>query len=312
MLSGCERNTRRITCCCSALVTPACGEVGSSGTAEGSAYSRLSASWNVVPRPSPSELMLSSESLCMARIDWVMEMPRPVPPLPCIWPAPTCVKTRPRLSVRTSLSESPIPSSMIAMLMRAKSALSHGAPSHARNWMRPPRSVNLSAFDTPLLRHCCSRRLSPMNAALTSVSSTTACTSCTPFSSVSPSNVAYVSASSRASVKGWWTRTSRPMSMRSKSSMSDTMHSISVEHAHSASMLLCTASLASGVAPSMRTSILVTLRMESSGERRSCITTRMSFERASAAACATRSSDSRTASVLASSRRLAAATSTCV
>mmetsp|Transcript_16365 Transcript_16365/g.47708 ORF Transcript_16365/g.47708 Transcript_16365/m.47708 type:complete len:241 (+) Transcript_16365:1237-1959(+) len=97
-------------------------------------------------------------------------------------------------------------------------------------------------------------------------------------------NVVFASSSRRFRRKGPGTRTSLPLSMRSKSSMSDTMFSMMVVHV--VSMVTACSPWGSrarvdrsGSCPS----ISATFLHASSGLRRSCITTRMSFDLASLA-----------------------------
>mmetsp|Transcript_24618 Transcript_24618/g.66945 ORF Transcript_24618/g.66945 Transcript_24618/m.66945 type:complete len:432 (-) Transcript_24618:11-1306(-) len=101
--------------------------------------------------------------------------------------------------------------------------------------------------------------------------------------------------SSWSTVKGLCTRTRRPLSMRSKSRTSLMMFSAVVAQWRSASTCLHTASSAESAAQTCFFKNSPTFRMVRRGERRSCITTRMSLDRAAMAVsawCARRYSSS--------------------
>mmetsp|Transcript_24070 Transcript_24070/g.62012 ORF Transcript_24070/g.62012 Transcript_24070/m.62012 type:complete len:270 (-) Transcript_24070:636-1445(-) len=261
-----------------------------------------------------------------------MVMPRPVPPRPCICPRPTCVNASLPLSLAWSSALRPTPVSLtssthvasgaggerLAAASGAAVASSVSTPSwlpcsrHALTVTSPPASVNLSALLMPLLRHCCRRRTSPTRPsapwappgdAMSSVRSLTS------FESAIPLKVC-VAASRRALTgKGLRTSTSRPESMRSKSSMSETMCCMSSEHVlsdrtHSAP----SASLSSVPVPVCTSpSKLAALLTDSKGLRRSCITMRMSRLRAALAASAVLSWSSFSASLRARRYRSATA-----
>mmetsp|Transcript_3766 Transcript_3766/g.11191 ORF Transcript_3766/g.11191 Transcript_3766/m.11191 type:complete len:206 (-) Transcript_3766:85-702(-) len=201
--------------------------------------------------------MLSVELLCMARSWRAMPMPRPVPPFPCSWPFPTCLNSPPSAKVATSSSVMPRPSSRTETRMqdgrvpgarKASSAALHSAktalgisPCLASSVILSPASENLIAFETPLLRHCWTRRSSPMRMTLSRERLECAMVSEHPLASARAAKARRVERSSELSVKGLGTRTRRPVSMRSKSSTSERMPCMMVEQSFKAASCSFTA-----------------------------------------------------------------------
>mmetsp|Transcript_23429 Transcript_23429/g.60274 ORF Transcript_23429/g.60274 Transcript_23429/m.60274 type:complete len:277 (-) Transcript_23429:350-1180(-) len=204
-------------------------------TSSGLALRSLSSMAHVVPWPLPAEESASVEPLCSSRMCRVITRPSPVPPRPCNCPCPTCVNGSPWLSVCTSLGVRPIPVSTTLTHTAASSPL---PLTRMRMVTRPPRSVNLIALDTTLLMHCCRRVRSPtcIVPSASTAHSTRSATSATPCSSALRPNVRTASSSSSLSTSGACTKISRPASIRSKSSMSETMFCARVEHECIASM----------------------------------------------------------------------------
>mmetsp|Transcript_19806 Transcript_19806/g.46464 ORF Transcript_19806/g.46464 Transcript_19806/m.46464 type:complete len:290 (-) Transcript_19806:314-1183(-) len=242
-----------------------------------------------------------------------MLSPRPVPPRPCSCPRPTCWKTFPSRKVSNSLLLRPIPVSTTRTCTRAHPSRVCFVSLKVTE-TAPRGSVNLRAFDMPLLRHWCRRFTSPMNTASLRLWSMGTKVSSTFLSSACELNTSSTPLVSWPSVKARCTSTSLPESIRSKSSMSFMMFSMVVTHERSASTCLTTILSASvpapsllGVPASLPISLFASsseapprkdspmLRMVRRGERRSCITTLMSLARAAIAAsawCALRYSSS--------------------
>mmetsp|Transcript_34448 Transcript_34448/g.85908 ORF Transcript_34448/g.85908 Transcript_34448/m.85908 type:complete len:207 (-) Transcript_34448:1856-2476(-) len=84
-------------------------EPGRLALAVDSATGKLSSRRKVAPCPAPADSRLTLEPACKRRISRTIMSPRPVPPLPCCCPLPTCVKAFPAFSSRKSSAVSPAP-----------------------------------------------------------------------------------------------------------------------------------------------------------------------------------------------------------
>mmetsp|Transcript_7520 Transcript_7520/g.19517 ORF Transcript_7520/g.19517 Transcript_7520/m.19517 type:complete len:226 (+) Transcript_7520:547-1224(+) len=203
-----------------------------------------------------------------------MMRPRPEPPLPCNCPRPTCVKASPLTSTLSSSASRPAPWS-------CTSSTIDSACRKARMATRPPALENLSAFETPLFTHCCSRWTSPIKRVVSRSAASGSMRRVTPLDLARPPNVcaaAWVSCEMRIAAG---TRTIFPESIRSKSSMSETMFCMSSEHVAMAAWQLVTIASSRRVVTSISASTAAELATESSGLRRSCMTVRISRERPS-------------------------------
>mmetsp|Transcript_4191 Transcript_4191/g.10799 ORF Transcript_4191/g.10799 Transcript_4191/m.10799 type:complete len:222 (+) Transcript_4191:540-1205(+) len=149
-----------------------------SGAGASGAAGSSSCSEKVVPCPLPRESSPSRQwGPCCCRMLRTMVSPSPVPPLPCSMPRPTCVNASPFSSCSRSCGVSPMPESITSMRAsqartRALSPLPFPSASLAgvvegaivegaivrRTRTEPPRSVNLSAFETPLFTPGAARR----------------------------------------------------------------------------------------------------------------------------------------------------------
>mmetsp|Transcript_30236 Transcript_30236/g.81249 ORF Transcript_30236/g.81249 Transcript_30236/m.81249 type:complete len:290 (-) Transcript_30236:240-1109(-) len=262
--------------------------------------------------------MWSWDWLCRARMERAILRPSPVPPLPCSCPRPTWAKASPLRSTASSSAEMPSPwsSTVIRTVDSAPSPKSRAEASMLVE-MRTncPRRENLIALERPLPRAWSRRRRSPTKTAL-SISRVRGSTAREmPRWLAVDSKQDTPSWRSVAMEKGAGTSCIRPLSMRSKSSMSDTMFSMSSVHVLSTVMdwrglkpeLLredaraledcpregartwvppCSSDPPSShtIGPADMSSAVA--RTARSGLRRSCMTTRMSLARASAATSA--------------------------
>jgi anti-anti-sigma regulatory factor len=86
-----------------------------------------------------------------------------------------------------------------------------------RTVTRLPLSVNLSALESPLERHCWMRRTSPSSGAVAARPSGCSIESSTPLWCAIVSKTAWQPSTSACTAKGWKTRSRRPASIRSKS-----------------------------------------------------------------------------------------------
>mmetsp|Transcript_39312 Transcript_39312/g.97120 ORF Transcript_39312/g.97120 Transcript_39312/m.97120 type:complete len:205 (+) Transcript_39312:1128-1742(+) len=178
-----------------------------------------------------------------------------------------------------------MPLSTTARCSRVQPSLAWGDV-HTRTVIAPPGSVNLEALDKPLLRHCSSRRASPMNRSERALYGSSSNSSVIPLRATSGANATSASFKRRVRSNGRRTSVILPESMRSKSSMSETIPSMSLEQVRSASIEACTLPSPTAVGDGKSARDSATVHTASSGERRSCITTRIRFERAVVAASA--------------------------
>mmetsp|Transcript_20393 Transcript_20393/g.50992 ORF Transcript_20393/g.50992 Transcript_20393/m.50992 type:complete len:252 (-) Transcript_20393:545-1300(-) len=205
------------------------------------ASSNMSSIRNVEPCPGPAEERRKREPPCSRRRSRAIVRPRPVPPLPCICPRPTCVNASPRLSTRSSSAVNPEPESSTSSTTNAQGAAgldelllvagptwglaawAWASPRRARMLTVPPALVNLIELLTPLLTHCCSRRTSPMKTARSRSGGSGTRHNVTPLAVARPPKVSAAATSSCETRIAAGTRTNLPLSIRSKSNMSETM-----------------------------------------------------------------------------------------
>mmetsp|Transcript_5168 Transcript_5168/g.15360 ORF Transcript_5168/g.15360 Transcript_5168/m.15360 type:complete len:356 (+) Transcript_5168:1351-2418(+) len=228
--------------------------------------------------------MRRSESLWSLSIWRTMARPKPLPPLPCICPSPTCVNICPDRSAARSATLRPAPVSVMATCTNWKPGTLPSS-SVALRKMLPPAGVNFVALDMPLPKHWSRRCLSPIKRRSGESSGAARGLTFTSMPLVRARLPKVRSASSRrsASENGACSSSRRPESILSKSSMSETMCSISREQLCTVPMARSTRASPRVVASGRLASISARLCTVSSGLLRSCMTTLMSLLRAVAA-----------------------------
>mmetsp|Transcript_21134 Transcript_21134/g.54497 ORF Transcript_21134/g.54497 Transcript_21134/m.54497 type:complete len:229 (+) Transcript_21134:549-1235(+) len=121
------------------------------------ASGRPSTSLKVVPALAPDDSSSKVHaSPCSASSCLTIVSPRPVPPLPCSWPLPTCENGSPLRSTSSSGALMPTPWSTTSSTSASVSACDPAFRWRrlARTATAPPGSVNLIALLSPFTRHC--------------------------------------------------------------------------------------------------------------------------------------------------------------